>query len=429
MMPAVSMVALLLFASMIEVTSFAGPRLFSSSSRRLPSALFETVNESKEVLKSLIDFHAGTWGGVATSFSVTNDVMAGIVGRKTSEEYEVSVKIGLIIENTDYSLSETYEWGDKMSTRKLSLIDSSLDADAVDGSYSLDTALPNLPVDLIGTPKLIHFGIEHCVAVNDNARIRCFAFYGIDQSLVRVVVCDEKRVAEAPNAFGEETKSESESANSNDNQKLSPRPMSLLEMTSGVWLGDVMVRQPTSNMAGKGFAPEVKKKQKQKKEFAKWSIGLQKATYEYIWDLNNSIQKVINTGKSLGESMTPEQSASLSGTVCLQESLRTEIPKDQRMCYFDWMAGNQAGFLLGNVAMQFPRYLTFDDVPSRRSMFTEVGVFQCVDDGSIDVTDAGSLPVVVCSTIGRCYDSHGGLKSGSTGFFEFKRSEESESPM
>lgn len=48
----------------------------------------ESGNESLEVLRSLVEFHHGTWEGQATSFSVTADVAAGIVQRKVSPPYK-----------------------------------------------------------------------------------------------------------------------------------------------------------------------------------------------------------------------------------------------------------------------------------------------------------------------------------------------------
>lgn len=147
--------------------------------------LFEQVNQSKDALRILVDYHEGTWKGIATSFSVSRDISAGIRMRKALE-YKSTIKVGLDLQNQDYTMSEIFEWNDKTAQRDFSLVQASVDVDTVDGSYSIDNTLPKLPSDLIGTESLINFSIEHCVAVNDGARIRVFALYGIDQSLVRL---------------------------------------------------------------------------------------------------------------------------------------------------------------------------------------------------------------------------------------------------
>ena len=196
---------------------------------RTTMPLFDSVNQSKDALRILVDFHEGTWTGKATSFSITNDLSAGIRMRKVSPEYKSTIKVGLDLRNQEYTMTETLEWESKMKRRQLSLIEASMDVDTVDGSYSLDTSLPDLPEDLIGTKKILQFGIEHCIAVNDNARVRAFAFYGIDQSLARIVICLEERFLEAANPLTMETIRPSTSSSS---VVLSPAPINILELTS-----------------------------------------------------------------------------------------------------------------------------------------------------------------------------------------------------
>jgi hypothetical protein len=163
--------------------------------------LSSTSDQAVETLHSLVDYHEGRWKGKATSFTVTADTAAGIVARRTSPDYTVSVKFGLHGKSRDYTLTETIEWiepgnGAKVSMkrRKLSLSNSNMDVDSVDASYSLDSTLPDFPGSLAGTEKLLHFGIEHCIARSDNERSRCFAFYGSDEQLVRILVCEEQRI-------------------------------------------------------------------------------------------------------------------------------------------------------------------------------------------------------------------------------------------
>ena len=48
-------------------------------------------DQAKEALQSRGDFHTGSWTGRATSFTVTADVAAGIVQKKTSPDYRMDV--------------------------------------------------------------------------------------------------------------------------------------------------------------------------------------------------------------------------------------------------------------------------------------------------------------------------------------------------
>ena len=157
-------------------------------------SLFSSSNDQVvEALKSLEDFHIGEWTGVATSFTVTNDVMAGVVQRKTSAPYTVSVNFG-VNGKSEYFLTEAITVGEESCQRRIALSNCNMDVDSVDASYSLDTTLPDFPPALAGTQKLLHFGIEHCLGINGISRSRCFAFYGADEQLSRIVVCHEDRV-------------------------------------------------------------------------------------------------------------------------------------------------------------------------------------------------------------------------------------------
>jgi hypothetical protein len=349
----------------------------------------ESENESLQVLRSLVEFHHGTWTGHATSFSVTADVAAGILQRKVSPEYKTSVRVGLV-NGRELSMTETFQWDDKMSSRTLSLLQSNMDVDSVDASYSLDTSLPDIPSAITGTNKLLHFGIEHCIAVNDQARVRCLAFYGVDLALARVVVLHEQKVTtdaqstqedllpmssdidriivdkitgqvagnnssdsavmkESPQERMEKLQTMSSSTQQQDNA-LSLHPMSLLELTSGVWLGDSIVRDlpsvpSTPFKGGFGFAAA-------NVEFGSWDIGVQKTAWRWIWDYGESIRQQDDVGKAMGSAMAEELSQSLSGTVCVNESLSRRIPKNERMVYMDWNNGDHVGFLLGSVSIQ-----------------------------------------------------------------------------
>jgi hypothetical protein len=355
----------------------------------------ESGNESLEVLRSLVEFHHGTWEGQATSFSVTADVAAGIVQRKVSPPYKTSVRVGLV-NDRELSMTETFQWDDKMSSRTLSLLQSNMDVDSVDASYSLDTSLPDIPSAITGTDRLLQFGIEHCIAVNEEARVRCLAFYGVDMALARVVVLHEQKVKSdaqstqvdlltistdidrivdkitgqvvgknsSNSAVMEESSPQertaklqtmSSSSQQQDNA-LSLHPMTLLELTSGVWLGDSIVRdlpsvQFTPFKGGSGFAA-AKRAGDAPAEFGSWDMGVQKTAWRWIWDYGESIRQQDDVGKAMGSAMAAELSQSLSGTVCVNESMSRRIPRNERMVYIDWNNGDHVGFLLGSVSIQ-----------------------------------------------------------------------------
>ena len=388
---------MLLLCSLTLHAFLANPR---PSSRHTKSQRYMSApddNESMEVIRSLIDFHDGTWKGKAISFSVTADVAAGIVRRKTSPEYKTSIKLGL--GDDGMSMTETFDFENKISSRTVPLITSNMDVDSVDGSYSLDTSLPNIPSAIVGTEMLTQFGVEHCIAVNDDARVRCVALYSVDEGvLARVVVMHERRVKDdlktkqdllamssdidrivdkiAGQVKGTDSKESSDSTaeipddherlerlhkaihSSSSSEALSLYPMSLLELSSGVWLGDAIVRD-LPNVAvspfdsGSGFrAKRSATTNAERRDFANWDVGVQKNAWRWIWKLGDSIRQEDEVGNAMGAPMADELAKSLSGTVCVNESLARRIPKDERMVYIDWDNGDYVGFMLGSVSMQ-----------------------------------------------------------------------------
>jgi hypothetical protein len=173
-------------------------------------------------------------------------------------------------------------------------------------AYSLDISLPDIPSDVVGTEKLSQFGVEHCNEVNDGARVRCLALYGVEGALSRVVVMHEERIESGTKSAAESTQQDllamsgdidhivdkivgkieikgdhtSRVANdaSEEQERLDRRlkqamqaspneeeatltlyPMSLLELSSGVWFDDSIVRD-SKNLAaspydtGSGFS-------------------------------------------------------------------------------------------------------------------------------------------------------------------------------
>ena len=431
-----------------------------------------------EAMQSLVDFHQGSWKGKATSFTVTPDIAAGIVARKTSPEYTISVKLGRN-EDQDFSLTESLSWGDNFSSRSLGFSNSNVDVDSVDASYSLDSTLPNIPSAITGTDKLCQFGIEHCIAASDDRRMRLLVFYGIDQSLLRLVVCDETRVkaqqemtpvkssktkkdlnigdllemqsdvdrlvdeiagglpdiAPAERADAEEDRLEKlqESVSpilaDDGSQILLPYIMTLVEQTSGVWTGDAIIRdiamvEASPTERGRGFGSSDEPKSITSQPFGSWSVGVQKLAWRWMWNYGEEIRLVVDVGRSMGAEMSDCVSHSLSGTVCVNESLSRRVHKDQRMVFIDW-SGDNVGFMLGNLSIQVPRYLNFDRSGRQVKPFvTEFGVYQStvLEEGVTEENvDKITLPEIICSKISRIYNFEGQLKQGCTSFCTLKR--------
>jgi len=488
-------------------------------------------DQAMNAIRSLADYHEGEWKGRARSFTVTPDIAAGIVQRKISPEYKVFVKLASTITKSAVSagiaLSETISWEDKISHRSIALSPEGscdLDVDDVDASYSLDSThtLPtDFPTVLSGTNKVCSFVVEHCIAAGENRRCRCFAIYGVDESLLRVVVADEKRV-QTENGYDHDhdvsTRKEGEnndnilttkdvremhndvdrlvdkiaasmnvipptssivspqleknveSGGDNDNEKysfssnednsssdqleeimtasknedtrkLTPYRMSLLELCSGVWLGDIIIREkpnvPASpnERGNKGFDRSLMSSSASKSEnfVADWKMGVQKISWRFLWNFGEEISQNIDAGKALGSALNDSMTKYLAGSVCVDESLSRRVSKDERMVYIDWAQQDFVGFLLGPYAVQVPRYANFCPTATTsrvaavtKRFYTEFCVFQSAPsttnkngDGLINLIEEE----LCCSKISRLYNFEGKLKQGCTSFYTFKRFE------
>ena len=454
---------------------------------------FGSEDQVVEALRSLCDFHEGEWEGSAKSFTVLPDVAAGIVQRKTSPDYKVSVKLGLD-SNRDYSISETFNWNDKISSRSLSLNECNVDVDSVDASYSADASLPDFPNEISGTDKLTQFAIEHCIAASENRRMRCFLLYGVEKNLQRIVVCEEQRTTTENGALEKQDSGNAANPNQltardllemqsdvdrlvdkltgNDQDATSPSisspteseesPMeklgqsmsstddgsqpligydtSLLELSSGVWLGDAIIRDipkvPASPAPrGKGFGSSSSKSSSssstgssdgKRAAWGTWNVGVQKIAWRWMWNFGDEIRQVIDVGKAMGAELVGSVSKSLSGSVCVNESLSRRIPKNERMVYVDW-TGDMVGILAGSVSIQVPRYLNFDRAGSKVSakpFITEFCLYQSASAQEGDDSDGEesiNLPELYCSKISRVYNFEGKLKQGISSFYKFQR--------
>mmetsp|Transcript_29315 Transcript_29315/g.79352 ORF Transcript_29315/g.79352 Transcript_29315/m.79352 type:complete len:326 (+) Transcript_29315:1047-2024(+) len=250
------------------------------------------------------------------------------------------------------------------------------------------------------------------------------------------------RLAQLGDAMGD--------AKEENTRELSSYDMSLLEMTNGIWLGDMMIREtkdvavsPNEGGTGKGFGKasasssfSASASSESSSTFGEWSPGVQKTAYRWMWNFEEEIRQIVDAGKSLGSSMDFYLKKSLAGNICLDESLSRRKPKDERMVYIDW-GEDTVGFLLGPFSVQVPRYVNFDPsaTTSRapavtKPFYTEFGVFQsappvvaATSDGVIDVTEDPALEELCWSKIGRLYNFEGRLRQGCTSFSTFKRFE------
>ena len=119
-------------------------------------------------LHALSDYHVGEWTGQATSFTVSPDIAAGILRRKTSPPYTLSVQVINKTNPTNSAFTETLTWNEEDSVdessyaRSIPLFTSqstNMDVDDADASYSFDRAQHDhdatigLPARLSGTNK------------------------------------------------------------------------------------------------------------------------------------------------------------------------------------------------------------------------------------------------------------------------------------
>ncbi|GAX24303.1 hypothetical protein FisN_4Lh415 [Fistulifera solaris] len=420
-------------------------------------------NSETAALRSITDFHEGKWKGKAVSFAVTSDVAAGIVQRKTSPTYTSTIRLGVNLQKRHFTMTEDFQWeSGESSTRKVSLTDSHVDVDDVDGSYSLDATLPDFPATLIGTDKLQGFVIEHCIATSDHTRSRCLVFYGVDQQLMRVVVADEDRISNESNmndrmagkltpqdlmemegdvdrlvekltrnmngttsVSTQETYPQTSTKSMEQTTRM-PHLVSLLELSSGVWLGDSVIRDlpqvPISPLQrGKGFGTLPASATNEVIPFASWSLGVQKVAWRWMWNFGEEIRQVNDFGKALGASIADALKSDLAGSVCVNEGLSRRITKEERMVYIDW-TGDNVGFLVGSKSIQVPRFLNFDRTRQIRPFYTE---FCCYLKAALltreDAPEETVLPDIVCSKISRVYNYEGRLKQGCTSFYSLKR--------
>ena len=450
----------------------------------------ELSKQKGEALQSLSDFHDGTWSGSATSFSITSDAAAGVTRRKFSVPYRTSVSTRFGFgDDEGLKMTETFTWSDDandnnnggddsskgeeggfcVATRSAQL-GSSMDVDAVDGSYSTDVALLDLPSAITGSQALPKFAIENCIAVSDDERVRIFLLYGMDDLLSRVVICDEKRVQDSDgdgnvgsdsDAGDKMSKSDSRgpvtiessmderiqrlqeafassksdgsgrstSSEASENEKYD---IDLFGLSLGVWLGDTIVRDQgalsdNSSSSSKGFgSPRPSMSKSKKKEFgdgfAEWSMGVQKVSMVFKYDFEETVRQVMVFGRSLGVS-TGAVPLSSMGTVN-DELMSRRLPPEERMLYIDYDMSRYAAFIVGEKYIKVPRYLSFAQAESF-PFFTEVSIFQRRKKDEkelvLEIGDEEELPDAFCSRMTRLYNKDGEFTQGTTSFFMLKQ--------
>jgi len=459
----------------------------------------EMKQQKGEALQSLSDFNDGVWSGVATSFSVTSDVAAGITRRKVSKPYKASVSTQFGLGGDGLKIVETLQWesdlknsegGTCLSTRSIP-IGVSTDVDSVDGSYSCDEMIFKMPSAITGTESLIKFAIEHSLAISDDERMRCFLLYGVESQLVRVMICQERRVKDdgkANNIAGTTLSDEEEIAadinnlvneiagkisgsgmagglgfgSSEDSEELKggvteestpedkldrlkkslrssleqedaksfhnkiiPYQVDMFSLTTGVWLGDAVIRDHKEvKSSGKGFETQSRSKAKNFGDgFAEWSLGVQKAAFQFLWDFDESVRHVISWGRSMGARTDDNMPVSSVG-VMNDKLMSRRLKPEERMIYIDYDMGKYAGFIVGSVYIKAPRFLTFSETKSdiASPFFTEVVMFQkrTGPDESPGRNIEFDDTEIFCSRMTRLYTKDGELSQGCTSFFVLK---------
>jgi len=171
-----------------------------------------------------------------------------------------------------------------------------------------------------------------------------------------------EQLQKAAAASSSSTSSRPSSSSTKGAPSLSLHPASLFELSSGVWLGDSVIRDIASvpvsgGKVGKGFGSSSSKSARTSSSsspdgsFAQWTVGVQKVAWRWMWNFGDEIRQITEVGKSMGAALQAALAQSLGGTVAVNEGLSRRIPQNERMVYIDW-DGDNAGFLFGSVYMQ-----------------------------------------------------------------------------
>lgn len=380
----------------------------------------EIAAQKQETVASLADYNDGTWASYAVhSFGVTSDVAAGPTKRHdfsgTPEKpYLYKTHTKTMIDSEGLRMQETFEWdvensddgGCSNTAIKLKTVHlgESADVDSVDGSYSIDVPLLDLPRIITSSDSIAKFAIEQSVAISDDERVRCFILYGMDDRLSRVVICNEKKIADFDENINDSSEVDSmvdgilnkmnlaepressvksdpgdmddrmqqlqealargNESNEDQNVSISRYPISIFGLVGGVWLGDAVNREHSRPLTNKGFGATKTKKRKSasagpgmKDGFAEWTTGVQKVAMTYQWDYGKSLRQKMSYGNAMGAACNlPVSSA---GEIILNEMSKTAKSLDERMIYIDFDVGSYAAFIVGSAFVKVRREVQF----------------------------------------------------------------------
>ena len=194
------------------------------------------------------------------------------------------------------------------------------------------------------------------------------------------------------------TEAISKSSDGNDFGERILCPISLMKLSLGPWLGDIIVRDKSFNDAlpksasdkkqrvssKKGFVrtppeklPSSLEKEDTSDGFAEWILGVQKAAITFKWDIGENISQSMNLGKCLG--CGSEWPISSRGIIHSDDGMSRRIEPQERTLYIDYETGVYGGFIVGSAYLKAPRFFKLNNssrsIGRRFSMLTELSVF------------------------------------------------------
>lgn len=429
----------------------------------------ELSQQKSEALKSLTETHDGTW--ICEGGAVSSDGAGGSFIRSIPFKSSVSTRLGISNDNSGdaIKLVETFSWGenDNRIFGRSCALGSSVDVDSVDGSYSLHATMTNedtsvsmsscaLPQTISGIdPAKVTSVIENCIMGNGNTRVRCFFIYGKnvngvssggenadtdvqlqEQRLLRVVVSHETKKMDEDKAVenviqqvlskSEDNRMEklSSALSSESEDNLEKYPVTMMSLSLGPWLGDIIIRDKSFNsilpkhkdesVSSKGFGKKTKVTREYKSGFGEWVLGVQKVAMTFKYDFDTNVRQVFTFGKSMGihtDELWPKHSSG----IIYDDRMSRRIKSEDRSMYIDYDNGAYCGFVFDSVYAKASRFLTTQRQGSSLPMLTEFALFQKSKETSIEDSENGKD--LYCSRITRLYNDDGTLAQGATSFF------------
>mmetsp|Transcript_11478 Transcript_11478/g.17369 ORF Transcript_11478/g.17369 Transcript_11478/m.17369 type:complete len:485 (+) Transcript_11478:185-1639(+) len=229
----------------------------------------------------------------------------------------------------------------------------------------------------------------------------------------------------------------------NNDMNMVKYPMSMMSLSLGPWLGDLVIRDKSFNdilprsskkkggatSRGFGAPPPPRQRQKQTMSrgkiamqkhgggFGEWVIGVQKVAMQFKWDYGSTVRHCLEFGKSMGCYCENWPTSSM-GTI-YEERMSRRLKPEDRSLYIDYDMGAYCGFIVGSAYVKAPRILSYSKAKNGNPIHTEFALFQ-------RTTTSGDLAMLEekketwCSRITRMYSADGLLKQGTTSFFTLK---------